>query len=130
MPSICKLLLQRERGAKTITQIETIAQVISEKHIVSHCQIPQSVNNIPDSSRSVFAIEFSHDGSLAAVSHTNRTVSLINVANMRKVSEIQNDRTVWTLEFHPSDKRILAMGTFAGRVSIHKDGVSVYRIRC
>jgi hypothetical protein len=67
----------------------------------------------------------SHFRSLAAISHTNRTVSLIQISNMKKIGEIHlDDRTVWTMDFHPRDKTYLATGTFAGKVSVHKNTVS------
>lgn len=63
---------------------------------------------------------------LAATSHSNRCISLIEMGSMKRVSQINGlSRTVWTLAFHPMYMDLLATGDLGGRVCVFKDGVNL-----
>lgn len=62
---------------------------------------------------------------IAAMTHTNRCISLINTATMKRIGEINDlNRTVWTLCFHPYDMNLLATGNLGGTVCVFEKTVS------
>lgn len=96
-------------------------------HPNSHTTHPtrwQDLTCIGPAKQSTFSIASSASG-LALVSHTNRSVSVLNTATMALQHELQSSRTVWTLALHPVDRRLLATGTMGGLVSVFDDFVSI-----
>lgn len=62
---------------------------------------------------------------IAAMTHTNRCISLINTGTMKRIGEINDlKRTVWTLCFHPYDLNLLATGNLGGTVCVFEQTVS------
>lgn len=56
---------------------------------------------------------------IAAMTHSNRCISLINTGTMKRIAEIDGlTRTVWTLCFHPHDPNLLATGDLGGTVCV------------
>lgn len=67
---------------------------------------------------------------IAAMTHSNRCISLINTGTMKRIAEINGlTRTVWTLCFHPSNPNLLATGDLGGRVCVFDKTVSCFDIR-
>lgn len=56
---------------------------------------------------------------IAAMTHSNRCISLIDTGTMKRIAEIDGlTRTVWTLCFHPHDPNLLATGDLGGTVCV------------
>lgn len=56
---------------------------------------------------------------IAAMTHSNRCISLIDTGTMKRIAEIDGlTRTVWTLCFHPHDANLLATGDLGGTVCV------------
>lgn len=71
----------------------------------------------------------SNDQGMAATTHSNRCISLINTGMMKRVAEIGgHQRTVWTLCFHPFDPNLLATGNLGGVVCVFHKTVSDYHV--
>lgn len=84
----------------------------------------QTIPCIDDSSRSSYMADTNNLG-IAAMTHTNRCISLINTGTMKRIGEINDlKRTVWTLCFHPYDLNLLATGNLGGNVCVFEKTVS------
>lgn len=61
---------------------------------------------------------------IAAMTHSNRCISLIDTGIMKRIGEINGfRRTVWTLCFHPYDLYLLATGNLGGTVCVFRKTV-------
>lgn len=61
---------------------------------------------------------------IAAMTHSNRCISLIDTGTMKRIAEINGlTRTVWTLCFHPHDTNLLATGDLGGTVCVFYETV-------
>lgn len=84
----------------------------------------QTIPCIDDRSRSSYMAVTNSNG-IAAMTHSNRCISLIDTGTMKRIAEINGlTRTVWTLCFHPSDLKLLATGDLGGRVCVFHQTVS------
>lgn len=64
---------------------------------------------------------------IAAMTHSNRCISLIDTGTMKRIAEINGlTRTVWTLCFHPHDPNLLATGDLGGTVCVFYETVSLF----
>lgn len=62
---------------------------------------------------------------IAAMTHSNRCISLIDTGLMKRVAHIDGlRRTVWTLCFHPYKQNLLATGNLGGTVCVFDHTVS------
>lgn len=85
----------------------------------------QTIPCIDDSSRSSYMAD-SNDRGIAAMTHSNRCISLIDTGLMKRVAEIDGlKRTVWTLCFHPFYPSLLATGNLGGTVCVFEGTVSI-----
>ncbi|KAJ6638400.1 Activating molecule in BECN1-regulated autophagy protein 1B [Pseudolycoriella hygida] len=121
--SICDLFIKRQMGNFTKRDFDDLkkkASFLADSQIVKN-QYVDHVRNITVNERSSYVIDSSDNG-LAITSHTNRCVSVIDTANMKKVIEIKRTkRTIWTVAIHPYDSRLIATGSLDGNVSIYKN---------
>lgn len=63
---------------------------------------------------------------IAAMTHSNRCISLVDTGTMKRISEINGlKRTVWTLCFHPYNFNLLATGNLGGTVCVFDKTVSI-----
>lgn len=135
--SICKILLHREVGYRTRTNkinnhtLVNQGSFLAENSLLDSLKRPsfektiKTVHDVTDDSRSIFTIEYSSDGKVAT-SHTNRSVSIFKVSNMKRIAKIDtNERTIWTMSFHPTEN-ILATGSLGGICSVYKNYVSLF----
>lgn len=84
----------------------------------------QTIPCIDDRSRSSY-MAVSNSNGIAAMTHSNRCISLIDTGTMKRIAEINGlTRTVWTLCFHPSDPNLLATGDLGGRVCVFEKTVN------
>lgn len=85
---------------------------------------PQTIPCIDDRSRSSYMADANNNG-IAAMTHSNRCISLIDTSTMKRIGEINGlTRTVWTLCFHPFDSNLLATGCLGGTVCVFRKTVS------
>lgn len=86
--------------------------------IISFFHQPQTIPCIDDRSRSSYMAVTNTKG-IAAMTHSNRCISLIDTGTMKRIAEIDGlTRTVWTLCFHPHDPNLLATGDLGGTVCV------------
>lgn len=86
----------------------------------------QTIPCIDYSSRSSYMADTNNHG-IAAMTHSNRCISLIDTGIMKRVGEINGlTRTVWTLCFHPYDLNLLATGNLGGTVCVFRKTVSCF----
>lgn len=84
----------------------------------------QTIPCIDVSSRSSYMADTNNHG-IAAMTHSNRCISLIDTGIMKRIGEINGlQRTVWTLCFHPYDLNLLATGNLGGTVCVFRKTVS------
>lgn len=68
----------------------------------------------------------SNSHGFAAMTHSNRCISIIDTGLMKRVAEIDGlKRTVWTLCFHPFYSNLLATGNLGGTVCVFDKTVSI-----
>lgn len=85
----------------------------------------QTIPCIDDRSRSSYMAVTNTKG-IAAMTHSNRCISLIDTGTMKRIAEIDGlTRTVWTLCFHPHDPNLLATGDLGGTVCVFYGTVCV-----
>ena len=88
--------------------------------------IQQTIPYTDDSLRSSYMADSNHQG-FAAMTHSNRCISLIDTGKMKRVGVIDGlRRTVWTLCFHPFDSNLLATGNLGGTACVFEGTVSWY----
>lgn len=91
---------------------------ICSKLYVSFSEHFQTIPCIDDRSRSSYMAVTNTKG-IAAMTHSNRCISLIDTGTMKRIAEIDGlTRTVWTLCFHPHDPNLLATGDLGGTVCV------------
>lgn len=85
----------------------------------------QQIPHIDDHSRSSYVAVTNMNGT-AAMSHSNRGISLINMGSMTRVGQINGlNRTVWTLAYHPTEPELLATGDLGGRANVFRNAVNL-----
>ncbi|XP_055546081.1 activating molecule in BECN1-regulated autophagy protein 1-like isoform X2 [Wyeomyia smithii] len=82
-----------------------------------------SLDDLSKETESVFNIEQSYNGQYAATVQTNKSVNIFEVSTMKKIVEYHtNERSVWSLSFHPANHNIIAFGTLGGKVFVYVNG--------
>lgn len=122
--SIVRALLQRESGQDK--RFRQLALEYSESSLIERLKsedLCKSLDDLSNETESVFNIEQSHDGHYAATVQTNKSVNIFEVTSMKKKAEYHtNERSVWTLSFHPTNCNIIAFGTLGGKVLVYVNG--------
>lgn len=149
--SICELLRRREMGIQDRNDNFSIISTstrIADKLLVQSNEIKvtfqslysidksksyigtritpflQTIPCIDDRSRSSYMAVTNTKG-IAAMTHSNRCISLIDTGTMKRIAEIDGlTRTVWTLCFHPHNPNLLATGDLGGTVCVFYESVS------
>ncbi|XP_065078630.1 uncharacterized protein LOC135701704 [Ochlerotatus camptorhynchus] len=126
--NIAYALLDREHGIKRIypKAFKRIALELVEYSLLERLKnedLCKPLDDLSNETESVFNVEQSHNGCYAATVQTNKSVNIFEVSSMKKVAEYHtNERSVWTLAFHPSNTNIIAFGTLGGKVFIYVNG--------
>ncbi|XP_031629045.1 uncharacterized protein LOC116344586 [Contarinia nasturtii] len=117
---ICDLIQRREIGSLGRDETKKFIEAstgIADKLLV-HDNVIKTIPCIDDRSRSSYMAVTNSKG-IAAMTHSNRCISLINTGTMKRIAEIDGlTRTVWTLCFHPHDSNLLATGDLGGTVCV------------
>lgn len=120
--SLCDLLQRREIGfqhQRERQQFKNVCIRLADKLLVHNNQI-KTIPCIDDSSRSSYMADSNNRG-VAAMTHSNRCISLVDTGIMKRIGEINGfRRTVWTLCFHPHDLDLLATGNLGGTVCVFR----------
>ncbi|XP_055312605.1 uncharacterized protein LOC129574540 [Sitodiplosis mosellana] len=117
---ICDLLQRREIGSLHRNEIHQLTEAstgLADKLLV-HNNVIKTIPCIDDRSRSSYMAVTNTKG-IAAMTHSNRCISLIDTGTMKRIAEIDGlTRTVWTLCFHPHNPNLLATGDLGGTVCV------------
>lgn len=124
--SIVRALQERECGKGRGKVFRQLALELAEISLIERLKsedLCKSLDDLSNETESVFNIEQSHNGHYAATVQTNKSVNIFEVTSMRKKAEYHtNERSVWTLSFHPTNSNIIAFGTLGGKVLVYVDG--------
>ncbi|XP_062545291.1 activating molecule in BECN1-regulated autophagy protein 1-like isoform X2 [Armigeres subalbatus] len=126
--NIATIIRDREHGTRRINPkaFKKIALELAEYSLLERLRsedLCQPLDDLSNETESVFNVEQSHDGCYAATVQTNKSVNIFQVCSMKKRAEYHtNERSVWTLAFHPSNSAIIAFGTLGGKVFVYVDG--------
>lgn len=119
---ICDLLQRREIGFLHRRERQQLCEAsirLADQLLVQN-NVIKTIPCIDDSSRSSYMADSNTRG-VAAMTHSNRCISLIDTGIMKRIGEINGfRRTVWTLCFHPYDLDLLATGNLGGTVSVFR----------
>lgn len=128
---ICDLLQRREIGflhRHECKQLYSTSIRLADKLLVKN-NVIKTIPCIDDSSRSSYMADSNTSG-IAAMTHSNRCISLIDTGIMKRTGEINGfRRTVWTLCFHPYDLDLLATGNLGGTVCVFRK-TNLIRSQC
>lgn len=95
---------------------------LAESKLISEFRI-KDIGNVSPEIRSSYVVSC-NSKSHAAISHTNRTISIVDTKRMVKIFELQsNDRTIWTIAYHPRIPSLLATGSVGGIVTVYENYV-------
>lgn len=119
---LCDLLQRREIGFRWRDERQQLCDAsirLADQYLVQNNMI-KTIPCIDDSSRSSYMADSNNRG-IAAMTHSNRCISLIDTGIMKRIDEISGfRRTVWTLCFHPFDLDLLATGNLGGTVCVFR----------
>lgn len=109
-------LVLEERRLSPIKKHPALGKWIEEVSLASLNCLPCS---LPENSKSTISVAISADGDLMASSHGDHSIKITNYPTGRLLKTyFGQERTPWTIKFHPRLNGILASGCLSGKVRI------------